>query len=126
MSPHRQRHLQRDQLIGQDTNGRDGWTPTCAPDPGPDAHLTVAAVGASAPQPLVRLASTPDPAPRILSVTTTPTLPRKAGSCAYQQAPASPFRVQTVSNTQRVRFLSPTGTNTAARLLGEDTNGGNG
>ena len=33
------------------------------------------------------------------------------------------FRVQAV-NTQEVRFyLSPTGTNTSARLLGEDTNG---
>ena len=36
------------------------------------------------------------------------------------------FRVRAV-NAQRVRFsLSPTGTNTSARLLGEDTNGRDG
>jgi hypothetical protein len=36
------------------------------------------------------------------------------------------LEVQAV-NTQKVRFLlSPTGTDTSARLLGEDTNGGDG
>lgn len=66
--------------------------------------------------------------PRVLSVTTTPTLPKQGG---FLRLPAGAgkvlFRVQTVNNTQRVRFLlSPTGTDTSARLLGEDTNGGDG
>jgi hypothetical protein len=63
-----------------------------------------------------------------VSVTTTPTLPRDGG---FLRLPAGAgkviFRVQTVNDTQRVRFyLSLTGTDTSARLLGEDTNGGNG
>jgi hypothetical protein len=61
-------------------------------------------------------------------VTVTPTLPREGG---FLRLPAGAgkllFRVQTVNSTQRVRFLlSPTGTHTSARLLGEDTNGGDG
>jgi hypothetical protein len=61
-------------------------------------------------------------------VTTSPVLPREGG---FLRLPAGAgtlvFWVQTVNNTQRVRFLlSPTGTTTAARLLGEDTNGGDG
>ena len=70
----------------------------------------------------------PDPAPRILSVTTSPTLPTVGG---FLRLPAGAgkvlFQAQTVNNTQRVRFsLSPTGTDTSARLLGEDTNGRDG
>jgi hypothetical protein len=71
----------------------------------------------------------PEPAivPRILSVTTSPVLPRQGG---FLRLPAGAgtvvFRVRAV-NAQRVRFsLSPTGTNTSARLLGEDTNGRDG
>jgi hypothetical protein len=72
-------------------------------------------------------APSPTPRPRILSVTTTPALPTEGG---FLRLPAGAgtlvFGVQAV-NTQRVRFfLSPTGTNTAARLLGEDTNGRDG
>jgi hypothetical protein len=119
------------QLIGQDTNGRDGWTHAWRyQDQALLAHLTVTAVGANGTSsPWVTLGlHHPDPAPRILSVTTTPTLPREGG---FLRLPAGAgtvtFRVQTVNNIQRVRFLlSPTGTNTAARLLGEDTNGGDG
>ena len=66
----------------------------------------------------------PAVAPRILSVTTSPTLPKEGG---FLRLPAGAgtvtFRVQ-ATNTTKVRFLlSPTGTNTSARLLGEDTNG---
>jgi hypothetical protein len=119
------------QLIGQDTNGRDGWSLVWRYQDQPLlAHLTVTAVGANG----THSASTmlglhhPDPAPRILSVTTSPTLPREGG---FLRLPAGAgkvlFRVQTVNNTQRVRFLlSPTGTDTSARLLGEDTNGRDG
>jgi hypothetical protein len=69
----------------------------------------------------------PDPVPRILSVTTTPTLPREGG---FLRLPAGAgkllFQIRAV-NTHTVRFLlSPTGTDTSARLLGEDTNGGDG
>jgi hypothetical protein len=58
-------------------------------------------------------------------VTTTPTLPRQGG---FLRLPAGAgrllFQVQTVNTTQRVRFLlSPTGTDTSARLLWEDTTG---
>ncbi|HEU4898289.1 MAG TPA: hypothetical protein VFX88_12105 [Actinomycetota bacterium] len=118
------------QLIGQDTNGRDGWTLVWRyPDQPLLAHLTVTAVGANgATSPWVTLGlHHPEPAPRILSVTTTPTLPREGG---FLRLPAGAgtvtFRVRAV-NTQRVRFfLSPTGTDTSARLLGEDTNGRDG
>jgi hypothetical protein len=118
------------QLIGQDTNGRDGWAMAWRYQDQPLlAHLTVTAVGANgATSPWVTLGlHHPDPAPRILSVTTTPTLPREGG---FLRLPAGAgkvlFQVRAV-NTQRVRFfLSPTGTNTTARLLGEDTNGGDG
>jgi hypothetical protein len=78
----------------------------------------------------------PDPAPpgpgptarpRVLSVTTSPVLPKQGG---FLRLPAGAgkvlFQVRAV-NTQRVRFLlSPTGTDTSARLLGEDTNGRDG
>jgi hypothetical protein len=119
------------QLIGQDTNGRDGWTLAWRYQDEPMlAHLSVTAVGANGTSsPWVTLGlHHPDPAPRILSVTTIPTLPREGG---FLQLPAGAgkvlFRVQTVNNTQRVRFLlSPTGTDTSARLLGEDTNGRDG
>jgi hypothetical protein len=118
------------QLIGQDTNGRDGWTLVWRyPDQPLLAHLTVTAVGANgATSPWVTLGlHHPDPVPSILSVTTTPTLPREGG---FLRLPAGAgkvvFQVRAV-NTQRVRFfLSPTGTDTAARLLGEDTNGRDG
>jgi hypothetical protein len=118
------------QLIGQDTTGRDGWTLTWRYQDQPLlAHLTVTAVGANgATSPMVLLGLYhPDPIPRILSVTTTPVLPREGG---FLRLPAGAgtlvFRVRAV-NTQKVRFfLSPTGTNTSARLLGEDTNGRDG
>jgi hypothetical protein len=69
----------------------------------------------------------PTARPRILSVTTTPALPRDGGFLRLPTGAGKVlFRVQAV-NTQKVRFfLSPTGTNTSARLLGEDTNGGDG
>ena len=56
-------------------------------------------------------------------MTTTPTLPTEGG---FLRLPGGVgtlvFGVQTV-NTHKVRFyLSPTGTNTSTRLLGEDTN----
>jgi hypothetical protein len=119
------------QLIGQDTNGRDGWSLAWRYKDEPLlAHLSVTAVGANgtgSPGVTIGLHH-PDPAPRILSVTITPTLPREGG---FLRLPAGAgkvlFRVQTVNNTQRVRFfLSPTGTDTSARLLGEDTNGRDG
>ena len=76
----------------------------------------------TSPQPTTRPTS-----PRILSVTTSPALPREGG---FLRLPAGAgkvvFQVRAV-NTQRVRFfLSPTGTDTSARLLGEDTNGRDG
>jgi hypothetical protein len=60
-------------------------------------------------------------------VTTSPALPREGG---FLRLPAGAgkvvFQVRAV-NTQRVRFfLSPTGTDASARLLGEDTNGRDG
>ena len=118
------------QLIGQDTNGRDGWTMAWRYKDEPLlAHLIVTAVGANGTSsPWVTLGLYhPEPAPRILSVTTTPTLPTEGG---FLRLPAGAgtlvFRVQAVI-TQKVRFyLSPTGTNTSARLLGEDTNGRDG
>ena len=120
------------QLIGQDTNGRDGWTLAWRyQDEALLAHLTVTAVGAngthSADAMLGLYHRDPAPAPRILSVTTIPTLPTEGG---FLRLPAGPgtlvFRVRAV-NTQKVRFyLTPTGTNTSARLLGEDTNGRDG
>jgi hypothetical protein len=118
------------QLIGQDTNGRDGWILAWRyPDQPLLAHLTITAVGANgATTPMVLLGLYhPEPAPSIRSVTTTPTLPMDGG---FLRLPAGAgtvtFRVRAV-NTQRVRFyLSPTGTTTAARLLGEDTNGHDG
>jgi hypothetical protein len=120
------------QLIGQDTNGRDGWSLAWRYKDEPLlAHLSVSAVGANGTDsPWVTLGlHHPEPAlaPRILSVTTTPTLPREGG---FLRLPAGAgkvlFQVRAV-NTQRVRFLlSPTGTDTSARLLGEDTNGRDG
>jgi hypothetical protein len=120
------------QLIGQDTTGHDGWTLAWRYQDEPLlAHLIVIAVGANgATTPMFMLGvyhPDPAPAPRILSVTTTPTLPREGG---FLRLPAGAgtlvFRVQAV-HTQKVRFyLSPTGTNTSARLLGEDTNGRDG
>jgi hypothetical protein len=72
---------------------------------------------------------TPGPTarPRILSVTTTPTLPREGGFLRLPTGTGKVvFQVRAV-NTQRVRFLlGPTGTDTSPRLLGEDTNGHDG
>jgi hypothetical protein len=120
------------QLIGQDTNGRDGWSLTWRyPGEGMLAHLTVIAVGANGARsdmPSIGLHQPgPEPAPRIQSVTTSPTLPREG---SFLRLPAGAgtlvFRVQ-ATHTTKVRFLlSPTGTDTAARLLGEDTNGNDG
>jgi hypothetical protein len=120
------------QLIGQDTNGHDGWTLAWRYQDEPLlAHLIVIAVGANgATTPMFMLGvyhPDPAPAPRILSVTTIPTLPTEGG---FLRLPAGAgtlvFRVQAV-HTQKVRFyLSPTGTTTSARLLGEDTNGRDG
>jgi hypothetical protein len=73
----------------------------------------------------------PDPTgrPRVLSVTTTPTLPTQGG---FLRLPADAgtivFRVRAV-NTQRVRFyLTPTGTGmfNENQLIGQDTNGRDG
>lgn len=119
------------QLIGQDTNGRDGWTHTWRyPDQPLLAHLIAIAVGANgARSPMFMFGVYhPDPAPRILSVTTSPTLPKVGGLLRLPAGAGTLlFRVQTVNNTQRVRFyLSPTGTGATARLVGEDTNGGDG
>jgi hypothetical protein len=86
---------------------------------------------APAPSPLNPDPTPPAPGPtarpRILSVTTIPALAKQGN---FLRLPAGAgkvlFRVQAV-NAQRVRFLlSPTGTDTAARLLGEDTNGRDG
>ena len=80
------------QLIGQDTNGRDGWSLAWRyQDQALLAHLTVAAVGANgADSPWVTLGlHHPDPVARILSVTTTPPCPPKAASRGYPSAPAS-------------------------------------
>jgi hypothetical protein len=118
------------QLIGQDTNSRDGWTMAWRYQDQPLlAHLTVTAVGANGTHPAGATLGLyhPDPVPRILSLTTIPTLPREGG---FLRLPARAgkvlFRVQAV-NTQKVRFfLSSTGTDATARLLGEDTNGGDG
>ena len=118
------------QLIGQDTNGRDGWSLAwrCKDEPCSPTHRHRGRRQRHR-QPGVTLGlHHPDPVARILSVTTIPTLPREGG---FLRLPAGAgkllFRVQTVNNTQRVRFyLSPTGTDTSARLLGEDTNGRDG
>jgi hypothetical protein len=118
------------QLIGQDTNGRDGWSLAWRyPDEPLLAHLSVTAVGANGTaSPWVTLGvHHPDPAPRIQSVATIPTLPSEG---AFLRLPAGAgkviFRVQ-ATHTTRVRFfLSPTGTDASARLLGEDANGGDG
>jgi hypothetical protein len=84
-------------------------------------------------QPAVTALTSPQPTtqptgPHTLSVTTIPVLPREGGFLRLPGgADTVTFRVQTVNNTQRVRFLlSPTGTDTSARLLGEDTYGGDG
>ena len=120
------------QLIGQDTNGRDGWSLIWRyPGGGMTDHLTVIAVGADgARSGMVSIGlyqPAPDPAPRIRSVTTVPTLPREGG---FLRLPAGAgtivFRVQATHATKVRFFLSPTGTNSAARLLGEDTNGNDG
>src|SRR4029450_9085275 len=109
------------ELIGQDTNRRDGWTLAWRYQDEPLlAHLTVTAVGANGTQSAGAMLGLyhPDPVPRILSVTTTLTLPREGG---FLRLPAGAgslvFRVRAV-HPQKVRFfLSPTGTNTSARLL---------
>jgi hypothetical protein len=99
--------------------------PTSAPSQ-PPIVITTPAPSPPNPDPTP---PAPGPAarPRIMSVTTIPALPREGG---FLRLPAGAgkvlFRVQAV-NTQRVRFLlSPTGTDTSARLLGEDTNGSDG
>ena len=96
------------QLIGQDTNGRDGWSLAWRYQDEPLlAHLTVAAVGANGTDsPWVTLGlHHPDPVARILSVTTTPTLPTEGG---FLRLPVGAgkllFQVRAV-NTQKVRFL---------------------
>jgi hypothetical protein len=120
------------QLIGQDTNGRDGWSLTWRyPGGGMLAHLTVIAVGANGVRggmPSIGLYQpAPEPAPRIVSVTTIPTLPREGG---FLRLPAGAgtlvFRVQATHTTKVQFLLSSTGTDTVARLLGEDTNGNDG
>jgi hypothetical protein len=120
------------QLIGQDTNRRDGWSLTWRyPGGGMLAHLTVIAVGANGARSNMTSIGlhqpAPEPAPRIQSLTTIPTLPREGG---FLRLPAGAgkviFRVQ-ATNTTKVRFfLSPTGSDASARLLGEDTNGDDG
>lgn len=101
--------------------GRSQSDQTAAPTSGPPAVTATPTPKAPAPTPV------PVRRPRILSVTTTPALPRDGGFLRLPTGAGKVlFRVQAV-NTQKVRFfLSPTGTNTSARLLGEDTNGGDG
>jgi hypothetical protein len=114
-------------LLGEDTNGRDGWTPAYRDRGG--GHLIITAIGAGGRTQRMLNVYRPEHAvaPRIVSVTTSPVLPREGG---FLRLPAGAgivvFRVRAV-NTQRVRFsLSPTGTSSSARLLGEDTNGRDG
>ena len=114
-------------LLGEDTNGRDGWTLAYRDRAG--GHLTITAIGAGGRAQRMLNVYRPEPAvaPRILSVTTSPVLPRQGG---FLRLPAGAgtvvFQARAV-NAQRVRFsLSPTGANTSARLLGEDTNGRDG
>jgi hypothetical protein len=114
-------------LLGEDTNGRDGWTLAYRDRGG--GHLVISAIGAGGRTERMLNVYRPEPAvaPRILSVTTSPVLPREGG---FLRLPAGAgtvvFQVRAV-NAQRVRFsLSPAGTSSAARLLGEDTNGRDG
>jgi hypothetical protein len=114
-------------LLGEDTDGRDGWTLAYRDRSG--GHLVITAIGTGGRSQRMLNVYRPEPAvaPRILSVTTNPVLPREGG---FLRLPAGAgtvmFRVRAV-NARRVRFyLSPTGTSSSARLLGEDTNGGDG
>jgi hypothetical protein len=111
-------------LLGEDTDGRDDWTLAYTDRAG--GHLGIAAIGAGgrAERMLNVYRAEPAIAPRILSVTTSPTLPREG---SFLRLPAGAgtvtFRVQ-ATHTTKVRFLlSPTGTDSTAKLLGEDTNG---
>jgi hypothetical protein len=65
----------------------------------------------------------PTPAPRVLAVTTSPTLRDVEGWLELPKGPGTVRFTVRASNTDRVRFvLTPTGTETApyAKLLGED------
>jgi hypothetical protein len=65
----------------------------------------------------------PTPAPRVLAVTTSPTLRDVGGWLELPKGPGTVRFTVRASNTDRVRFvLTPTGTETApyAKLLGED------
>jgi hypothetical protein len=117
--------------LGEDSNGRDGWTLTWRykqDEPTP-AFLYVNAIGPGGTSPEVLLGLYhAEPAPRIVSVTTSPPLPSRDGWLQLSGAGTVTFHAQ-VLNAQRVRFyLSPTGTNgfALAKLLGEDTNGRDG
>jgi hypothetical protein len=69
-----------------------------------------------------------EPAPHIVSVTTTPVLPSKDGWLQLSGSGTVVFRAQ-VEHALRVRFyLSPTGTNgfASAKLVGDDRDGGDG
>lgn len=106
-------------LLGEDTDGRDGWTLAYRDRGG--GHLVITAIGAGGHTERLLNVYRPEPAvaPRILSVTTSPVLPREGG---FLRLPAGAgtvvFRVRAV-NAQRVRFsMSPAGTSSAARLLG--------
>jgi hypothetical protein len=133
LSPTGTNGLALTEMLGQDTNGRDGWSLAWHySDRGLLAHLTVAALGAngtSSPWTTLGLYH-PEPAaaPRIVSVTTTPVLPSKDGWLQLSGAGTVTFRAQ-VEHALRVRFyLSPTGTNgfASAKLLGEDRDGRDG
>lgn len=117
--------------LGEDSNGRDGWTLTWhykQDEPMP-AFLYVNAIGPGGTSPEVLLGLYhAEPAPHIVSVTTTPALPSKDGWLQLTGAGTVTFHAQAL-NAQRVRFyLSPTGTNgfALAKLLGDDTNGRDG
>jgi hypothetical protein len=117
-------------LLGEDTNGRDGWTLTWHYNQN-DAtlnHLVVIAIGPGGTSPWTTLGLTHQQAPRIVSVTTSPPLPNKDGWLQLSGAGTVVFRAQVV-DAQRVRFyLSPTGTNgfASAKLVGDDRDGRDG
>jgi hypothetical protein len=117
-------------LLGEDRDGRDGWTLTWHYKQN-DAtlnHLVVLAIGPGGSSPWTTLGLTHQQAPRILSVTTSPLLPSKDGWLQLSGAGTVVFRAQ-ILNADRVRFyLSPTGTNgfASAKLVGDDRDGRDG
>jgi hypothetical protein len=118
-------------LLGEDTNGRDGWSLVWryAQDQQVLDYLYVSAIGPGGTSPETTLGLYhAEPAPRIVSVTTTPVLPSKDGWLQLSGSGSVVFHAQ-VDHALRVRFyLSPTGTNgfAQAKLLGDDRDGRDG